>query len=166
VNKLLLVFVSVLAHFNAFAVEKCDDMSHVRTIDGVPGEFVVTQDGCGGWSSVQIFRGVPVAEPWYVKFSDEPTVVKVDDEYETYEATDNWGWHAPTDGYGQVLGHSHFHEGFNKKTGVKTVILMIETFSRMGEHVHHGGAKTRTEIAPDGTQTTTTTPFDEFFKRK
>jgi hypothetical protein len=36
------------AHLNAFAVEKCDDLSHVRAVEGVFGEFFYTLDGCSG----------------------------------------------------------------------------------------------------------------------
>lgn len=150
----------------AFAVETCDDMSHVRVRPGAAGEFVYTQKGCEGWSSVQIVDGAPVSEPQFVKFSGEPVIVKVDDEYETYEAQHEWSWNAPENGHGIVLHHALFYQGFNKKTGVRKVRLLSETFSRMGEHVHHFGGDVNIETAADGTKTEKTISIDEFFSRK
>ena len=165
-NKILPVLLAIFIQPSAFSQQKCDDMSHVRTFEGIAGEIVYKQDDCRGWSSVQRVDGKLMSEPQYVKFLESPSILKVDDEHEAYEARHNWGWNESADKYGQVLAHSYFYQGLNKKTGTKTLIIMVETFTRLGEFVHRGGAEVRTDTAEDGTETKFSKPFDDFFKAK
>ncbi len=165
-NKILLLLLCFSLELSALGKDECENLSHVRTFPGAVGEFVYTQDGCNGWSVVQVIDGEPVTEPQPVVFDGEQKKTVVDDEHESYVAEHTWGWAETPKELGDVLVHSYFYDGTNKKTGVRSLVLMIELFSREGEFVRRGGTKVQTDIQPDGTKTSKDENFDDNFKAK
>jgi hypothetical protein len=151
---------------SALGKDECEDLSNVRTFLGTVGEFVYTQDGCNGWSSVQVINGEPVTEPQPVVFDGERKKTVVDDEHESYVAEHTWEWAETPKEFGDILARGYFFDGINKKTGVRSLVLMTELFSREGEFVRRGGAKAQTDIQPDGTKTSKVENFDDNFKAK
>ena len=165
-NKIL--WFSLCFSFELFALGKdgCENLSHVQTFPGKVGEFVYMQDGCNGWSVIQVIDGNPVSEPQFVVFDSERKRTVVDNEFESYVKEYAWEWAETPKEIGDMLVHSYFYDGTNKKTGVRTLVLMTEIFSRAGELVRRDGARAQTDIQPDGTKTSNVETFDVNFRAK
>ncbi|NBX18861.1 MAG: hypothetical protein EBR09_16025 [Proteobacteria bacterium] len=165
-NRILLLILCFSLELSALAKDECEDLSHVRTFLGTVGKFVYTQDGCNGWRTVQVVDGEPVTEPQSVVFDGERKKTVVDDEHESYVAENTWEWAETPKEFGDILVHGYFYDGTNKKTGVRSLVLMTELFSREGEFVSRGGSKVRTDIQPDGSKATNVETFDDKFPVK